>query len=182
MEPMTLTSRQRRRLITRGLLRALLTSVVMVVLYYVLPFSHRSDEYVLAQITLGVALLTGMIMWQLRAITRSSYPGIRAVQSLAVTTPLFLLFFASTYFILSLDEASSFTEPLTRSDALYFTVTVFATVGFGDISAQEGAARLVVTAQMLLDLVVVGLGIQVIIGAVKRGHSSESDTDDATRK
>ncbi len=172
-----LTSRQRRWLIARGLLRALLTSVVMVALYYVLPFTHRSDEYVVAQVTLGVALLAGMIAWQLRAIIRSSYPGIRAVQSLASTTPLFLLFFASTYFILSLDDAARFTEPLDRSDALYFTVTVFATVGFGDISAQEGAARLVVTAQMLLDVVVVGLGIQVIIGAVKRGKAGASATE-----
>ena len=161
-------------------MRALLTSVVMVALYYVLPFAHRSDGYVFAQVTLGVALLSGMIVWQLRAIIRSSHPGIRAVQSLASTTPLFLLFFASTYFILSLNDATSFTEDLDRSDALYFTVTVFTTVGFGDISAQDGAARLVVTAQMLLDLVVVGLGIQVIVGAVKRGKAAASDTEDVS--
>jgi hypothetical protein len=30
-------------------------------------------------------------------------------------------------------SAASFTEPLTRTDALYFSVTVFSTVGFGDI-------------------------------------------------
>ncbi len=94
------------------------------------------------------------------------------------TSPLFLLFFASTYFILSLDDARSFTEPLDRSDALYFTVTVFTTLGFGDISAQEGAASLVVTAQMLLDVVVVGIGIQVIIGAAKRGRAGASDTEE----
>ena len=82
-----------------------------------------------------------------------------------------LLLFASTYFILSRDDAATFTEPLTRSDSLYFTVTIFATVGFGDISAHTQTARLVVTTQMLLDLVVLGLGIQVILGAVKRGKA-----------
>jgi hypothetical protein len=135
---------------------------------------------VLAHVAVGVALLAAMIVWQLRAIVRSSYPGIRAIQSLAMTTALFLLFFASTYFILSLDDAANFTEALTRSDALYFTVTVFTTVGFGDISAKAETTRLIVTAQMLLDLVVVGFGIQVFIGAVKRGRAGSNETDDLT--
>ena len=89
-----------------------------------------------------------------------------------MTTPLFLLFFASSYYILSADDAATFTESLSRSDALYLTVTIFATVGFGDISAQTESARLFVTAQMLLDLVVLGLGLQVILGAVKRGKAT----------
>jgi hypothetical protein len=166
-----LTNRRRWWLIARGLLRALATAVVVVTLYYVVPLDRRSDTYVFAELVIGVALLAGMITWQVEAIVRSDYPGIRAVQSLASTTPVFLLLFASTYFILSLDDASTFTESLSRSDALYFTVTIFATVGFGDISAQTETARLVVTTQMLLDLVVLGLGIQVILGAVKRGKA-----------
>ena len=93
-------------------------------------------------------------------------------QALASTTALFLLLFASAYFILSLQDRSTFTEPLSRSDALYFTITIFATVGFGDISAATEMTRLVVAGQMLLDLVVLGLGIQVILGAVQRGKES----------
>jgi voltage-gated potassium channel len=164
----TLTARRRRWLITRGLLRALATTVVLVALYYVLPLNRLSDVNVFVVLVVGVALLAGTIAWQVRAIERSTYPGIRAVQSLASTTPFFLLLFASIYLILSLKDPEMFTEPLTRTDALYLTVTIFATVGFGDISAQAETARLVVTAQMLLDLVVLGLGIQVILGAVKR--------------
>jgi len=173
-----LTTRRRWWLITRGLLRAFFTSVVVVALYYVAPFSHKSDVYVFAQLLIGVALLAGVVTWQVEAIVRSDYPGVRAVQSLAVTTPVFLLLFASTYYILSLDDPATFTEQLSRSDALYLTVTIFATVGFGDISAQTEMTRLVVTAQMLLDLVVLGLGIQVILGAVKRGKATD-DTEDA---
>ena len=41
---------------------------------------------------------------------------------------------------------------LTRTDALNFTVTVFATVGFGDLAPASRMARLVVTTQILLDL------------------------------
>jgi hypothetical protein len=126
-------------------------------------------------LVVGVALLAGMIVWQVRVIERLTYPAIRALQSLSSTTA-FLLLFASTYYILSLVDPETFTEPLTRRDALYLTVTIFATVGFGDISAKVETARLVVTAQMLLDLVVLGLGIQVILGAVKRGKAN-ADTE-----
>jgi voltage-gated potassium channel len=172
----TLTARRRRWLIVRGLLRALATTVVLVALYYVLPLDRLSDVNVFVVLVIGVALLAGTIAWQARAIERSNYPGIRAVQSLASTTPFFLLLFASIYLILSLKDPGMFTEPLTRTDALYLTVTIFATVGFGDISAKVETARLVVTAQMLLDLVVLGLGIQVILGAVKRGKAN-ADTE-----
>jgi voltage-gated potassium channel len=174
MEP--LTPRRRRWLIVRGLLRALATTVVMVALYYLLPLDRRSGTYVFIVLAAGVGLLAAMIAWQVRAIETSDHPGIRAVQSLASTTPLFLLLFASTYLLLSRGDPAMFTEELTRTDALYFTVTIFATVGFGDISAQTETARVVVTAQMLLDLVVLGLGIQVILGAVKRGKAS-TDTE-----
>jgi hypothetical protein len=46
-------------------------------------------------------------------------------------------------------SASAFGERLTHTDGLYFTVTVFSTVGFGDITAKSQAARLVVTGQMI---------------------------------
>ena len=65
---------------------------------------------------------------------------------------------------------------MTRTDALYFTVTVFSTVGFGDITAKTEAARLVVTGQMIADLVVIGLAVKVIAGAVKRGRQQQQPT------
>jgi len=64
---------------------------------------------------------------------------------LATTAPLFLLLFATSYFLMTQADADSFSaHPLTRTDTLYFTVTVFATVGFGDISPASQAARLLV--------------------------------------
>jgi hypothetical protein len=90
---------------------------------------------------------------------------VRAVGALATTAPLFLLLFAATYFLMAKTSPASFTDHLTRTDALYFTVTTFSTVGFGDITAVSQSARLVVTAQMILDLLILGLGIRVFIGA-----------------
>ena len=168
-----LTPGRRWWLILRGLLRAAVTAAALVVLYYVLPLDRRSDGNIALDLVIGVVLLTATIAWQVRAILRADYPAIRAIQSLASTASLFLLLFASTYFIMSLDDSGTFSEALTRSDALYFVVTVFSTVGFGDISPRGDAARLVVAAQMLLDLVVLGVGIQVILGAAKRGKARD---------
>jgi hypothetical protein len=49
--------------------------------------------------------------------------------------------------------------------ASYYTVTVFSTVGFGDITAKTELARTLVTVQMLVNLVVIGLVAKVIFGA-----------------
>jgi hypothetical protein len=88
--------------------------------------------------------------------------------------PFFLILFASTYFMLGVQTPSAFSEPLTRTDALYFTVTTFATVGFGDIAPRSETVRLLVSGQVLLDLVIVGLGIRVILGAVEKGRTAEA--------
>ena len=63
--------------------------------------------------------------------------------------------------------ASFSTHPPTRTDSLYFTVTTFSTVGYGDITAASQTARLVVTVQIILDLLALGLGIRVFFGAVQ---------------
>jgi len=68
------------------------------------------------------------------------------------------------------NPASFSTHPLTRTDVLYFTVTVFSTVGFGDITAVSQSARLVVTAQMLLDLLALGLVVRAFVGAGQQGR------------
>lgn len=91
--------------------------------------------------------------------------------ALASTVPLFVLLFASVYFVMAQASPANFgIHQLTRTDALYFTVTVFSTVGFGDITPVSQGARLVVTAQMLLDLLVLGLGIRVFVWAVQVGR------------
>jgi voltage-gated potassium channel len=142
------------------------TLVVLVVLYYVLPLNHVKNVPV--TLVVGLAILTVATVWQLRVISRSSIPAVRAIEALATTLPLFLLLFASVYLVMADASPANFsTQPLTRTDALYFTVTVFATVGFGDITAVSQSARLVVTVQMLLDLLALGLVVRAFVGAVQ---------------
>jgi hypothetical protein len=99
------------------------------------------------------------------------------VEALAISVPLFLLLFASTYVVISGISVGDFSEPLTRTDALYFSITVFATVGFGDIVPKTEGARLVVTGQMVADVVIVGIAAKAIAGAVSQGRQRRSNAD-----
>lgn len=155
---------RRRRL--AGALRSLVTTAALVVLYYVPPLDHVKN--VPATLTAGVVILAAVTVAQLRAVSRSADPALRAIEALAATFPLFLLLFAAAYFIMAGASPANFSaHSLTRTDALYFTVTVFSTVGFGDITAASQAARLVVTAQMLLDLLALGLVARAFVNAVQ---------------
>ena len=156
--------------IVRSLLRAAGSSAVLVTIYYLLPLDHTAQWLAVMMLGIGLAALIGLAAYQVRAISGSRYPGLRALEALAVTVPLFLLLFASTYLVMAAISARSFSQPLNHTDALYFTVTVFATVGFGDITPTAGVARLVVTGQMIVDLIILGLGARVILGAVSRGR------------
>jgi voltage-gated potassium channel len=175
-----LSPAQRRRRITLGLLRALAATVVLVALYYLLPLDHVTGARLGAWLTACVLVLAAVTIYELRAITRASYPAIRAVTALAAITPLFLLVFAATYYLLAKSDLNNFNvHTLTRTDALYFTVTIFSTVGFGDINATSQATRLLVTAQMILDLLILGLGIRVFIGVVQRARERQPADQDA---
>jgi voltage-gated potassium channel len=159
-----------RRRVVEAVLRATLTSTVLVVLYYRLPFTSVVDASTFVLLAAGLALFAAVITWQVRSILRSAYPALRAIEALGAAIPLFLLVFAAAYVKLADTQAEAFTEPLSRTDALYFTITVFATVGFGDITPVTDAARITTMVQMVGDLLVVGLVLRLMLGAVKQGR------------
>jgi len=159
-------------------LRVVVSATVLVALYYTLPFD-RSRGQAIAFLGAGLCGLIALITYQIRRIGRSRHPGLRAAEGLALSLPLFLLLYAGTYFDLEHLAPGTFNETLDRSDALYFTVTVFGTVGFGDIAAKTDGARLLVTSQMLIDLVILGIGARVFVGAVQRAKRGQPQSETA---
>jgi voltage-gated potassium channel len=154
----------------RAVLRAAGSTAALVAIYYLLPLDHTSRWAAVRMLAIGLVALIALVVSQVRWILVSRFPGLRGVEALATSIPLFLLLFAATYVVLATISASNFSEPLTRTDALYFTVAVFSTVGFGDITAKTETARLVVTGKMIADLVTIGLAVKVIAGAIKHGR------------
>ena len=161
-----LTTAQRNRLVSKMLTRSILVALLIVVAYYTLPLDRPADAGLIILIV-GLLALAGILSWQIRMIVGSPFPRIRAAETLIVGIPLLLVVFASVYYLIGKAQVDSFSEAMTKTDAMYFTVTVFSTVGFGDITATTDGARLVVTIQMILDLLILGLGIKVLFGAVQ---------------
>jgi voltage-gated potassium channel len=157
-----------RRLVAVSLLRSLGITVILIVGYYLLPLDSLSGFSLSVVLTVALLLLATAMVFQVRATVGASYPALRAVQALATTVPLFLLLFSASYFVMSQAAWDNFNvHVLNRTDALYFTITNFSTVGFGDIVATSQTARILVTVQMVLDLVILGLVIRVFFGAVQ---------------
>ena len=160
------------RMIVRTVLRIVASTTALVALYYLLPLDHSSTGTAVTILVIGLAGFIGLVAFHVRSIIRSPFPGLRAIEALAISVPLFVLLFAATYVVMATMSASNFGGRLTHTDGLYFTVTVLSTVGFGDITAKTEAARLVVTGQMIADLVILALAVKIVVGAVSRGRQS----------
>ena len=165
--------RQTRRVLLT-LLRALGSTIALVAIYYLLPLDRTSSAGAVAILAVGLVAFVGLVAYQVRSIMKATYPVLRTVGALATSAPLFLLLFAGTYFVTAGISASNFNEPMTRTDALYFTVTVFATVGFGDIVATSEGARVLVMGQMIIDVIIIGIGAKIIVDAVRHGRERQS--------
>jgi voltage-gated potassium channel len=156
--------------IVRSVLRAVGSTAAVVAIYYLLPLDHSSAGFDITALLAGLVAFIVLVTFQIRWIITSRWPALRALEALGISVPFFLLLFASAYVVMAALSAGNFSAPMTHTNGLYFSVTVFATVGFGDITAKTEVARLVVTVQMMIDLVILGLGARVILGAVTRGR------------
>ena len=164
-----------RRILTMRLLRAVAATAVLLTLYFVLPLDRLADLPVAVSLPMALAAFAALMVFQVKVIMASSHPGLQAVEMLAISLPLFLVIFAASYYVMGVAEQSWFSESLSKLDALYFTVTVFATVGFGDIAAIAPPSRVAVTVQMLADLIILGVGVRVITGAVREARAGRAD-------
>jgi voltage-gated potassium channel len=176
--PVDPTPGTRRRRATFSLLRSLVAVALLVVVYYRAPLDAALD--VTSWVLFGAGLLGfgGLTAWQVRSILRSDTPRLQAAQTIVVGIPLLLLLFAAAYVLIATNRPDAFSEALSRTDALYFTITVFATVGFGDITPTSEVARIVTMLQMVLGLIAVGVLAKVVLGAVRLSVQRREGSDD----
>src|SRR3954447_2397322 len=162
-------ARRRRRMVAGSALRMLGATVGLLVLYAAVPFGETSGAGTLVRLIVGLVVFVAIVGWQIRTITRSEHPVMRAVEVIALALPLLAVVFAYTYLSLSHAEPASFSEHLNHVDALYFTLTTISTVGFGDIAAKTDAARILVTVQEVLDLAVIAGLLRLVVLATRTG-------------
>ncbi len=172
--PQPPTSRRHLWLIIKALARTIFSVTALMMLYFLLPFDQELDKGAAAWIGGGLIGFVGLIAWQLRAVLQADFPGLRAAETFAIAVPVFLLCFSTGYYLMDQSTAGSFTEALSRVDSLYFTVTVFATVGFGDITPVTTTARVATIVQMISGLLVISLLARVLVGAVQRANTARA--------
>ncbi len=112
---------------------------------------------------IGGVLLVAMVGVETRALSRSPHPILRVIETIANVLVVFILAFALVYLSMAQLDPAAFSEPLTKVSAVYFTVTVLATVGFGDITPVTDATRIVVTMQMMLGLTLIAVVLRFMI-------------------
>jgi voltage-gated potassium channel len=165
----SLAKHERRRAVLTTTLRSVLAFGVVLGVYFLLPVGDWGrDGLSIGRLVIGIVLFAGVLAWQVRQIFQSAVPALQAIEALIIAIPTFIVVYASTYVSISAAVPDAFTQPMTKTDALYFTVVTLGTVGFGDIAPVTTAARMAVSSQVLLDLVLIALIIRLLAGAARR--------------
>ncbi|MEV1144893.1 ion channel [Micromonospora sp. NPDC049799] len=150
---------------------ALLTCLLLVVVYFVVPVEADPNGLRLALRSAGTLVLVVVVAWlvtsqvrrQLRVDTPFGEPEVRALNRLAVTLVAGLLVFALADYVLARSSPDEFVNLRTRIDALYFALATLTTIGYGDVHAQGQVARLVVCAQMVFSIGVIATGASIVV-------------------
>ncbi len=145
-------------ILARGV--AILGTTLLV--YAVLPIQKDSAIAIAVIAAVGLIAVLAVFFRQFRRIERSADPGMAAVEALCLVGGMFLTLFAFIYVSLSASDPGAFSQAVDKVAGIYFSVTVMTTVGFGDITPVGPAARILVTVQMVLDVVLIGAAVKLL--------------------
>lgn len=127
----------------------------------------------IAATLIGVGLLGWAIVQEVRAQMQGDRRS--TIPSLFTLLGLVVIVFAFGYYALVAAEPDQMAGLDTRVDALYFTLSTLATVGFGDVHAQGQLARGLVLLQMTFDIVFVAALVAVVAGRVREHVNAPAD-------
>lgn len=139
-------------------LRPVWTFIGLLVAYYAFPlkWTDASPVVVLLSLlgTVGGLALVGTVMVKELGYVRRGEPG-RGVRVLAMLLILLVMVSSLSFYLLNEIRPEEITGLQTRTDALYFTLSTMATVGYGDVHAEGQTARALVCAMIVFNVVVV---------------------------
>lgn len=146
------------------LVRVLVATAALIVAYFAFPTEDR-DNAVLGVIAVLIALaIFAAVFWrQLRRIRSAEHPILRAAEAIVLVAIVFIILMATVATAFSASDSGSYSEPLSRLDSLYFTVTTLATVGYGDITPTAPETRAFTIIQIVLGVALLGVGLRSLV-------------------
>jgi len=133
--------------------------IALTVAYYVVPLDLLVSDrpaFAIACFAVGFVAVAALLVQQI-VVQRRAATGVPArMELLLAALYLAIVFFAGTYYVLARWDASQVVGLRTRTDALYFALTIATTTGFGDIHAQGQVARVVASVQLVFDVAFIG--------------------------
>lgn len=171
-----LSKREAAITVALSLIRAFVTVAAVLVFYAWLPSDGVSAGPGVLLVATATMVAWGCIVAALMfRIGKKPNALIRLASGLLSIIVLLVAAFAQLDLIVYDGDPGAYSQPLTKSAALYFSMTVTSTVGFGDIVAVSETARHLVTLQMLINMVFLAAAIKGITGAAQISHKSHPD-------
>ena len=154
--------RTQRRAIGRSVARTVLVLFGVTAVFLLVPVRALTvgDSFLITAVFLiGLAGTAALIVWQVMAYRNAKMSGTARLQGLLVALYVAVLFFALSYYLMAMSNPDQIAGLSTRMDALYFSLTIVSTVGFGDVHADGQAARAIVSLQLAFNLLFVSLAV-----------------------
>jgi hypothetical protein len=156
--------------VRRPWLNWLLLPVGILGAYFVVPVNaDNAPVGVLLGALLAVAGLAA-VTWVIVDEVQRAEKRLRLAH-LLLALELVVVIFSLAYYWVAVHLPGEFIGLVTRLDALYFALTTVATVGYGDISASGQLARLLVSIQLVFNLVFVAALVGLLQGRMRVGTS-----------
>lgn len=149
----------------------LLLPVGVLLVYFVIPESRENAP---VGVLLGAMLaITGLaaVAWVVFDEVRRAEKRLLLIH-LALALEVVIVIFSLAYYSVAMHLPGEFSGLVTRLDALYFSLTTVATVGYGDVSASGQLARLLVSIQLVFNLVFIATLVGLAQGRVRSRVSS----------
>jgi voltage-gated potassium channel len=149
----------------------------VVVTYYAVPVGDLPSSWDIVAVVVGLAVGLSVLVWvgvrQVRTLAHAPAgdPGVR-LDVLTLVVIVVVPLFALGFYAIERADPGQFAGLDTKTDALYFTMSTLATVGFGDVHATGQAARALVTVQIVFNLVVVA-ALASVLGTQLRARARE---------
>jgi hypothetical protein len=174
----------------RRLAEAVGTIVLSTLVYFLIPSrvgGHLGNWAFVVAFTGGLVVVSGVILGQLRRYGRARSRTNASIAGLVLALYVSVLFFAKVYDSLAVSRPGALVGLGTKIDALYFSLAIASTTGFGDVHAVGQLARMVVIVQMAFNVGFLGVALaavrRIVIGgdgAALQAARSRADLTGAT--